>query len=252
MAHCNDHNRLQITLVRGREPREAIPAGRDGRGGWDREQVAWQRAEEAHTLGAVAAVPMEGTRGPRGPEQAGVVGALRASRVAAGAAGERRPWGVGAVARGGGAARARRGAGSTKVLGRWREDLEQRHRRERVALGKAHFEEARAIELAAGEAYRGGMEGSEQRAEVAARTGGSGGYVLYDPPIDHWKLRSSAEQERLEQVQEIYGEQAYEERKRAWERASPPLVLSRFPSHDRPQRRGPERGGPERDYGPSR
>ena len=41
-------------------------------------------------------------------------------------------------------------------------------------------------------------------------------------------------------------------RKRVWERASQPLVPSRFPSHDRPQRRGPERGGPERDSGPSR
>ena len=51
---------------------------------------------------------------------------------------------------------------------------------------------------------------------------------------------------RLEQVREIYGEQAYEERKRAWERASQPLVPSRFPSHDRPEHRGPER-----DNGPS-
>ena len=43
-----------------------------------------------------------------------------------------------------------------------------------VALGKAHFEEVRAIERGAGEAYRSGMEGSEERAEVAARTGGWG------------------------------------------------------------------------------
>ena len=50
----------------------------------------------------------------------------------------------------------------------------------------------------------------------------------------------------------IEGEAAYQERKRAWETASQPLVPSRFPSHDRPQHRGPERGGPERDYGPSR
>ena len=63
---------------------------------------------------------------------------------------------------------------------------------------------------------------------------------------------SFAEQERLQQVREIHGEQAYEKRKRAWERASQPLVPSWFPSHDRPQRRGPEHGGPERDYGPSR
>ena len=59
------------------------------------------------------------------------------------------------------------------------------------------------------------------------RSWGQVSYVLYDPPIDHWKLWSSAEQERLEQVREIYGEQAYEEPKRAWERANQPLVPSR-------------------------
>ena len=50
-------------------------------------------------------------------------------------------------------------------------------------------------------------------------------------------------------MREIYGEQAYEERKRAWERASQPRP-SRLPSS--PQRRGPERGEPERDHEPSR
>ena len=55
-----------------------------------------------------------------------------------------------------------------------------------------------------------------------------------------------------EQVREIYGEQAYEERKRTRERASQPLVPSRVPSHDRPKHLGPECGGPERDSGPSR
>ena len=49
---------------------------------------------------------------------------------------------------------------------------------------------------------------------------------------------SFAEQERLEQVREIYGEQAYEERKRAWERASQPRPPLRLPSHDRPERTG--------------
>ncbi len=82
-----------------------------------------------------------------------------------------------------------------------------------------------------------------RRAEVAARAGGWGVHIRYDPPIDHWKLRSFAVLERLEQVREICGEQAYEERKRAWERASQPLVPSRFPSHDRPQHRGPVRTG---------
>ena len=48
------------------------------------------------------------------------------------------------------------------------------------------------------------MEGPEERDEVAARTGGWGVHIPYDPPVDHWKLRSSAEQER-----EVEGEAAY-------------------------------------------
>ena len=67
----------------------------------------------ARALEAVAAQAREGARGSGAPEQAGVGGALRASGPTAGAAGERWPRGVGAmavVARGGGAARARRGA----------------------------------------------------------------------------------------------------------------------------------------------
>ena len=53
------------------------------------------------------------------------------------------------------------------------------------------------------------MEGSEERAEVAARTGGWSVHIPYNPPVGHWKLRSFADQERLQQVREIYGEQAY-------------------------------------------
>ena len=49
-------------------------------------------------------------------------------------------------------------------------------------------------------------------------------------------------QERIEQMREIDGEQAYDKMKRAVERARQPLTISQFPSRD----------GPERDYGPSR
>ena len=70
----------------------------------------------------------------------------------------------------------------------------------------------------------------------------------YDnPPVDWYTLTRWVWEERMEQVREIDGEQAYEKMRRAVERASQPLAPSQFPS-----REGPERGGPERDYGPSR
>ena len=86
-----------------------------------------------------------------------------------------------------------------------------------MALGKAHFEEVRAIERGAGEAYRSGMEGSEERAEVAARTGGWG---VPKAGLGEGKPASGA--------------------------------LAVPVAQYRPQRREPERGVPDRDYGPSR
>ena len=56
-------------------------------------------------------------------------------------------------------------------------------------------------------------------------------------------------EERLEQVREIDGEQAYEKMRRAVEKASQEKARQ---VESRPERRGPERGGPERDFGPSR
>ena len=230
------------------EPREAIAAGVSER---ERERVAWRRAEERTHWERLQRRRGKqlGDREYRSrrewAELYGRQGRQREqlAKDGRGVLGRWRRWReVGALREFGGALR-----GSAKVLGRWREELKQRHRRERVALGKTHFEEVRAIERGAGEAYRSGMEESEERAEVAARTGGWNVHIRYDPPIDHWKLRSFAEQERLQQVREIYGEQAYEEQKRARERASQPPVPSRFPSHDKPQRRGPDR-----DSGPSR
>ena len=77
-----------------REPREVIPAEREGP---ERERVAWQRAEERMHWGADSAVAAAGSRETGEAEQVGVVGALRAARAAAAAAGERLPWGVGAL-----------------------------------------------------------------------------------------------------------------------------------------------------------
>ena len=60
-----------------------------------------------------------------------------------------------------------------KVLGRFRAELEHRQRWERVSLGKAHSEAVRGIEREAEAAYRNGMEGSQERAVLAAEHAGS-------------------------------------------------------------------------------
>ena len=137
-------------------------------------------------------------------------------------------------------------------MGRFRAELEDRLRWERVSLEKAHSEAVRGIESKAGEFYREGMEGSEERAREAARTDG---LLLRDygsRPVDWYRLKRSILEERMEQVREIDGEQAYEKMRRAVEkasqveRASQPVRTSQFPSRKGPERGGPERGGAER------
>ena len=227
------------------QEREAIPTGRDGWGGPERERVAWQRAEErthwarfeqerGKALGELERRSkrewsalygrQERQREQLGKDCRGVLGRFRAWRELGG--------GVREI---GGAVR-----GRPEVLGRFRAELEDRLRWERVSLGKEHSEAVRGIESKAGEFYRGGMEGSEKRAREAAR---SDGLLLdsYRRPDEFYRLKYSMLEERLEQVREIDGEQAYEKMRRAVETAR----QSR-------ERRGPERGGPERDFGPSR
>ena len=122
------------------------------------------------------------------------------------------------------------------MLGRFREELEQRHRWERVSLG---------IERKGGEAYRAALEGSEERATSAARTDGFS--VGYNPHVDWERGSHWVWEERLAQVREVDGELAYEKMRRALEMAKQPLSISQFPS-----REGPQRSGPEHDFGPSR
>ena len=69
--------------------------GRVGRPGAGAGGLAAGRG--ARGLGAASEAAWQGARGTGETEQAGVVGALRASPAAAGAAGERLPWGVGAL-----------------------------------------------------------------------------------------------------------------------------------------------------------
>ena len=251
-----------------REQREAILAGRDGWGGPERERVAWQRAEErthwarfeqerGKALGELERRSkrewsalygrQERQREQLAKDCRGVLGRFKLWRELGG--------GVREI---GGAIR-----GQTEVLGRFRAELEDRLRRERVSLGKAHSEAVRGIESKAGEFYRGGMEGSEKRAREAAR---SDGLLLscYRRPDEFYRLKYSMLEERLEQVREIDGALAYEKMMRAMEKASQEKARqkverarqversSKLPVRKRPERREPERGGPERDYGPSR
>ena len=150
------------------------------------------------------------------------------------------------------------------MLGRFRAELEDRLRWQRVSLGKEHSEAVRGIESKAGEFYREGLEGSEKRAREAARTDGiSVRYGWRRDQFDTFKY--SMLEERLEQVREIDGELAYGKMRRALEKASQEKArqarqvesarLERAMQETARQsrgRRGPERGGPERDFGPSR
>ena len=239
------------------QEREAILAGRDGWGGPERERVAWQRAEER-------------THWARFEQERGkALGELerRSKREWSAVYGrqERQREQLGKDCRGvlgrgvreiGGAVR-----GRPEVLEGFRAELEDRLRRERVSLGKEHSEAVRGIESKAGEFYRGGMEGSEKRAREAAR---SDGLLLdsYRRPDEFYRLKYSMLEERLEQVREIDGEQAYEKMRRAVEKASQekasqverarPEWARQETARQSRERRGPERGGPERDFGPSR
>ena len=151
--------------------------------------------------------------------------------------------------------------GDKEVLGRFRAELEDRLRWQRVSLGKEHSEAVRGIESKAGAGYRGGLEGSEKRAREAAR---SDGLLLdsYRRPDEFYRLKYSMLEERLEQVREIDGELAYEKMRRAVEKASQEKARQverarlewarQETARQSRERRGPERGGPERDFGPSR
>ena len=159
------------------ERQAKIPAGRDGWGGPDRERVAWQRAEErweweqlqrrrGKALGELE------KRSKR--EWSALYGRHQQQREylakdCRGALGRFRLWRElgGKVREIGGAIR-----GDKEVLGRFRAELEDRLRWQRVSLGKEHSEAVRGIESKAGEFYREGLEGSEKRAREAARSDG--------------------------------------------------------------------------------
>ena len=142
-----------------REPREVIPAEREGP---ERERVAWQRAEERtqwerlqrwreKELGGLERRSkrewselygrQERQREQLAKDCRGMLGRFRAWRELGGKLRE-----IGGTIR-----------GRTEVLGRFREELEHRLRWEPVSLGKAHSEAVRGIESKAGEVYRSGI-----------------------------------------------------------------------------------------------
>ena len=251
-----------------REPREVIPAQREGP---ERERVAWHRAEERmhweriqqwrrQDLGKLERrskwewSELYGRQGRQREQLAkdchGVLGRFRAWRELGGKLRE-----IGGTIR-----------GRTEVLGRFRAELETRQRLERISLGKAHSEAVRKIESLAGEVYRGGMEGAEGRAREATRRDPLAVYDRYRGG-DRGRIKRSASEERMEQVREFDGEQAYEKKMRAMEEARQEkarqaeraraverarLEWARQETARSRERRGPERSGPERDYGPSR
>ena len=251
------------------QEREAIPAAREG---LERERAAWQRGEERmhweriqqwreKDLGKLERRSkwewselygrQERQREQLAKDCHGVLGRFRAWRELGGKLRE-----IGGTIR-----------GRAEVLGRFQEELETRQRLERISLGKAHSEAVRKIESLAGEVYRGGMEGAEGRAREATRRDPLAVYNRYRGG-DWYKLERSASEERMEQVREFDGEQAYEKMMRAMEEARQEKARQaekarqverarlewarQETARQSRERRGPERGGPERDFGPSR
>ena len=229
-----------------RSERVPVPAGRDS---WEREVVAWQRAEERVWWEQLQRRRVEelAVREPRWRaawrdltvRQEGELAQMEAD--GRGIAGRLRRWRQGGRLRDLGAAIGARRA----LMRRWRADLERRQLDERVRLGRVHTREVRSIEEAIGEAYRRRIGGLGERAERAARTGGRGmGMLQYDPTVDLGRLQVLAEAARLEQVREVEGEEAYRERIRRLEKLrnlGERLPLTR-PMPQRPPR-DPERGG---------
>lgn len=228
-----------------REPRQRIPAGAPGAA---REQVAWERAEELQHWARLQTQRAKwlAERSPRWRrEWADLYGRQRDQhaqltadrRGVRGLVGRLRRWSQGGRIRELGAAIAAR----PSVLEGWHVKLEKQHRTERAQLALAHHGQVRELERAAGETYRRGMEGSEQRAEQSARAHGPPG--PYEPHVDVSRLRIDAGEEVLRQIREVDGEAAYQRRRRRLEeireatrRLSEPGIRKRPPVE-------PERGG---------
>ena len=162
------------------------------------------------------------------------------------------------------------------MLGRFRAELEDRLRWERVSLGKEHSEAVRGNREQGGRSLplRTWKDRRNGRGRQRGRTGSywRSGTVVLTNGTGSTRLKYSMLEERLEQVRELDGELAYEKMRRAVEKASQEKASQEKARQEKArqverarlewdrqetarqsrERRGPERGGPERDFGPSR
>ena len=229
-----------------RQPTASAGSGPGGAGRTGAGTSGLAACGGAHAMGAASAVAGEGARGTGETEQEELVRALRASRAAAGAAGERLPWSVGALPGLAGArwqtARDRWddpgthgkcwGAfGRSWSIGnagsgfRWGKRI-----RKRCGRSKARQEESTAAGWKGqrnGRVRRRGGTDSQCITVIVAKTG----------------TGSSARRrrERMEQVREIDGEQAYEKMRRAMEKADQEKARQVERSSKLPARKKPER-----------
>ena len=159
------------------ERQAKIPAGRDGWGGPERERGGLEAGRGALGVGAASEAAWPGRSGNwrngasgSGRRFTGVTTSSGNSwrKDCRGALGRFRLWRElgGKVREIGGAIR-----GDKEVLGRFRAELEDRLRWQRVSLGKEHSEAVRGIESKAGEFYR---EGPGRVGETGAGCGADG------------------------------------------------------------------------------
>ena len=146
----------------------------------------------------------------------------------------------------------------------WRgKDLGKLERRSKREWSELYGRQERQREQLAKDC-RGVLGRFREESTAAGWKGQRDGLAVYDRYRgEDWdRLKRSASEERMEQVREFDGEQAYEKTMRAMEKADQEKASqekarqversSKLPARKKPERRGPERGGPERDYGPSR
>ena len=241
-----------------REPREVIPAEREGRSGneWpgSGRRSACTGSGFSSGGGRISGNWRGGASGSGRSFTGGKSGSGSSWRKTAMGC-----WGASGLGGAGRqAARDRRDdPGTHGSMGRFRAELETRQRLERISLGKAHSEAVRKIESLAGEVYRGDMEGAED-GRVRRRGGTPSQCMTVTVAETGTGSSARASEERMEQVREFDGEQAYEKMRRAVEKARQEkarqaemarqverarLEWARQETARSRERRGPERGG---------